>query len=78
MQPILDRIAMMIESLKDRIANVQWNDRALRTIGLLLGGVIILLILITVIQGLVGRTGPRPPADNELLLFVPPPEPYLE
>ena len=78
LQPLRDRTVILVEILKARLANLKWSDRMLKRVGIVLAALVVLLLLVTVIRFLAGRVGPRPPADHELLLFIPPPEPYIE
>jgi len=78
LQPLRDRAVILAERLKTRLANLKWSDRMLKRVGIVLAALVVLLVLITVIRFLASRVGPRPPADHELLLFIPPPEPYVE
>ncbi len=78
LQRLLDRGAMLAEILKNRLANLKWSDRMLKPVGIVLAGLVVLVVLVAVIRSVAARTGPRPPADHELLLFIPPPEPYVE
>jgi hypothetical protein len=73
-----DRAAMLAENLKDRLSNLNWSDRLLKRVGIVLAALLVLLVLVALIRFFATRVGPRPPADHELLLFIPPPEPYVE
>ncbi len=78
LQPLRDRGIIMIEALKNRLANLKWSDRMLKRVGIVLAALVVVLVLVAVIRFFATRVGPRPPADHELLLFIPPPEPYIE
>lgn len=78
LQPLRDRGVMLAETLKNRLANLKWSDRMLKRVGIVLAALVVLLVLVAVIRFFANRVGPRPPADHELLLFIPPPEPYVE
>jgi len=77
-QPLRDRGVMAAEALKNRLANLKWSDRLLKGVGRALAVLVLILVLITLVRFIAARVGPRPPADHELLLFTPPPEPYVE
>lgn len=78
LQPLLDRGIILVEILKTRLANFKWSDRMLKSVGIVLAVLMLLLVLVAVIRSFTNRVGPRPPADHELMLFIPPPEPYVE
>ena len=78
LKPLLNRGTMLAEILKNRLANLKWSDRMLKPVGIVLAALVVLLVLVAVIRSVAARTGTRPPADHELLLFIPPPEPYVE
>ncbi len=78
LQPLLDRGIIVTEALKTRLANFKWSDRMLKSVGIVLAALVLLLVLVAVIRYVTTLIGPRPPADHELILFIPPPEPYVE
>lgn len=78
LHPLLNRGTMLARILKTRLASLKWSDRMLKPVGIVLAALVALLVLVAVIRSIVARTGPRPPEDHELLLFIPPPEPYVE
>lgn len=78
LQPLRERGGVLAESLRNWLANLKWSDRLLKPVGIVLAALVALLVLVAVIRSIVARTGPRPPEDHELLLFIPPPEPYVE
>jgi len=78
LKPLRERVVILANILKNRLANLKWSDRMLKPVGIVLAALVVLLVLVSVIRFLATRVGPRPPADHELLLFIPPPEPYVE
>jgi len=78
MRPLHDRSQILLETIKNRLADFKWNDRVLRMVGMVVAGLVLLLVLIAAVRFVATRLGPRPLADDELILFVPPPEPYVE
>jgi len=78
LRPLHDRSQILLETIKNRLADFKWNDRVLRMVGMVVAGLVLLLVLIAAVRFVATRLGPRPLADDELILFVPPPEPYVE
>lgn len=77
-QTLRDRGLLLIEAVKTRLAGFKWSDRFIKGVGIAIAVLVLTGVLITVIRHLVAGSGPRPPADNELILFTDPPEPYIE
>lgn len=72
------RGAILTEAVKDRLAAIKWSDRFLKILGIALAAIALILVLVTVVRHLAARSGSRPPADHELILFTPLPEPYVD
>ncbi len=73
-----ERITLLAESVKARLADFKWNDRTLKRFGISLAAVVVLLLLVSIARYLARHPAERPPQDHELILFTLPPEPYVE
>jgi hypothetical protein len=78
LQKSRERGTVLAEACKERLANLKWGDRFLKIIGIALAAVTLILVLTAFIRHLAARSGSRPPADHELILLTPPPEPYVD
>lgn len=73
-----ERNTLLGDAIKGRLANLRWSDRFIKVLAITLAILVLLGILIPVIRHLVTTTGPKPLADDELMLFTEPPEPYVD
>ncbi|HAS82505.1 MAG TPA: hypothetical protein DCS43_07500 [Verrucomicrobia bacterium] len=69
---------LLAKRLKEWLSGLKWSDQFLKRLGVGLLVIVLVGILALVIRHLVARSGPRPLEDQELLLFTPPPEPYVD
>lgn len=74
----IKQIKTGFENLRDRLAKIKFSDRLLKIIAFIIGALIVVMILIMIFRFIASHTGPRPPNDDELILFISPPEPYIE
>jgi hypothetical protein len=75
-QAFRTRTSRIIDSVLTRIAEAGSHDKWIQRILVFTAVLVLLLILVQIIRFLVSREPPALP-DNELILLVPPPEPYL-
>jgi hypothetical protein len=73
-QKIVAALDTGIQKITEKGAHDEWIQRGLIALGVL----VLLLILIPIGRAIFSRATPRSLPDNELILLVPPPEPYLE
>lgn len=64
--------------LRNRLSSLQGNDKVIKTAGVTLVVIAVVVVTVGLFRSLASRSDTRPPADHELLLLMPPPEPYFE
>ncbi len=73
-----ERGALLLNAIKDRLADVKWNDRPLKILVGVVVVFLVLLLLVSVLRSCADRPSSRSPMDHELILFSSPPEPYFD
>lgn len=77
-QKVSEQLNNIKSTVRKRIDAIQWNEALIQKIIMVTGGVAIVLLLLVIVSIALKRPEPSPLADDQLIMFIDPPEPYLD